>query len=101
MTKTLKSLRRVKEKGVAVIDPTLLIILKDSIIPLVILFRFVTYADRCLLVKCRFLSDTLSSYRDTIGLHLSSWNNTSLATYSSPTPTTVLLGPTKGLLHNC
>ncbi len=28
----------------------------------------------------RFLSDTLSSYRDTIGLHLYSCNNTSLAT---------------------
>ncbi len=52
------SLRRVKEKGVAVIGPTLLIILKDSIVPLVILFQFVTYTDRRLLVKCRFLSDT-------------------------------------------
>ncbi len=80
MTTTLKSLRRVKEKGVTVAGPTLLIILKDSIVPLVILFRFVTYTDRCLLVKCRFLSDTLSSYRDTIGLHLSICNKTSLAT---------------------
>ncbi len=45
MTKTLKSLRRVKEKGVAVtgitlLGSTLLIILNNSIIPLVILFRF-------------------------------------------------------------
>ncbi len=45
MTKTLKSLRRVKEKGVTVIGPALLIILKDSIITLVILLRFVTYTD--------------------------------------------------------
>ncbi len=75
MTKTLKSLRRVKEKGVAVtgptlLVPTLLIILKDYPTSYFVSIRHLYGSVRCLLVKCRFLSDTLSSYRDTIDLHL-------------------------------